>query len=182
MITSKGDYKHYVSLDEENNRGGYGHRPFYIGDEVKKYLKVLRLREYIWHLINNHHAKCLYPFYNLLRYRMKKLGIKLGFDIPINTVGAGFRIDHWGYLVISSEAKVGKNCHCFGDITIGVKDNVTKGAPTIGDNVTIGSGARLLGPIKIASGCTIGANAVVTKSFTDEGSVIVGAPAHIVKK
>lgn len=103
-----------------------------------------------------------------------------GFNIPLNIVGPGLRIDHWGFLAISSDAKIGKNCHIFGDVTIGVKDNSGSKAPIIGDNVTIGAGARIIGPIKIANNCKIGANAVVTHSVLEEGKTIIGIPARVI--
>ena len=152
-----------------------GHNFLYICDELKKYLKLLRKREYILYLAEKYKVFRIYEFY--LKYKMHKLGIKLGFNIPCNVTGPGLRIDHWGFIAISSDAKIGKNCHIFGDITIGVKDNSGLRAPILGDNVTIGAGARIIGPIKIASNCKIGANAVVTHDFLNEGKTIAGVPA-----
>lgn len=184
-ISSKEGYKSYVESDEAVNVGGIGHRPLYLADEVKKYLKLLRKREYLSYKLKISNSKFIREIVNIyskfLQYKMHKLGIKLGFNIPLNVAGPGLRIDHWGFLAINSNAKIGKNCHMFGDITIGVKDNRTTGAPTIGDNVTIGAGARIIGPITIASNCVIGANAVVTRDFLKEGSVIAGIPAKIIK-
>lgn len=96
----------------------------------------------------------------------------------MNVVGSGLRIDYWGFLAINSNSKIGKNCRIFVDITIGVRDNQTIGAPKISDNVTIGTGARILDAVTIASNCVIGANAVVTHDFLEEGSIIVGIPAR----
>lgn len=184
MIISKQAYKNYVRCDEKVNIGGEGHRPLYIADEIKRYLKFLRKREYLMFKIESNNYKVnrifLIGYQKILQYRMHKLGIKLGFNIPLNVVEPGFRIDHWGFLAINSNAKIGKNCHVFGDITIGVKDNQTGGAPIIGDNVTKGAGARIIGPVTIASNCVIGANAVVTHDFLKEGSIIVGIPAKVI--
>lgn len=185
MIESKQMYKTYVKQDEKVNNGGSGHRPLYVADEVKKYLKLLRKREYLLFKIKDSTSSItrlfLIMYEKSLQYKMHKLGIKLGFNIPLNVVEAGFRIDHWGFLVVNSNAKIGKNCHVFGDITIGVKDNQTTDAPIIGDNVTIGAGARILGSVTIASNCIIGANAVVTHDFLKQGSVIGGVPAKLIK-
>lgn len=184
-INSKASYKIYVRKDEAVNVGGVGHRPFYLGDEVKHYLRLLRKREYLSYKLETSNSlfnKCIINLYEkLLQYKMHRLGIRLGFNIPLNVVDSGLRIDHWGFLAISSDAKIGKNCHIFGDVTIGVKDNQTAGAPIIGDNVTIGAGTRIIGPITIASNCVIGANAVVTRDFLKEGSVIAGIPAKLIK-
>lgn len=180
MIKSKKDYKDYVIKDELANGGK--HRSFYFCDELKKYLRLIRKREYLKYLQSK--SKILKPcidIYELyLKYKMHKLGVKLGFNIPLNIVGPGLRIDHWGFLAISSDAKIGKNCHIFGDVTIGVKDNSGSKAPIIGDNVTIGAGARIIGPIKIANNCKIGANAVVTHSVLEEGKTIIGIPARVI--
>ncbi|WP_269153781.1 serine O-acetyltransferase [Limosilactobacillus balticus] len=91
------------------------------------------------------------------------------------------RIDHWGGVAINGNAKIGSNCHIFGDVTIGVKDNLGSKEPQIGDNVTIGASARIIGPIKIASNCIIGANAVVTHSVLEERKTIVGIPGRVLK-
>ncbi len=116
-----------------------------------------------------------------LKFKFHKLGIKLGFELPLNHhIGSGIRIDHWGFLAINYGAKIGKNCHIYGDVTIGVKDENGSGAPILGDNVTIGAGARILGPVTIASNCVIGANAVVTHSVLEEGKIIAGIPAKVI--
>lgn len=184
-ISSKKEYGLYIQKDEAVNTGGGGHRPFYFADEIKKYLRLLRQREYLSYKMKASNSKFFKAVVNLygcfLQYKMHELGIKLGFNIPLNVVGPGLRIDHWGFLAINSNAKIGKNCHMFGDITIGVKDNQTSKAPIIGDNVTIGAGARIIGPVTIASNCVIGANAVVTHDFLKEGSVIVGIPAKVIR-
>lgn len=63
-------------------------------------------------------------------------------------------------------------------VNIGVNNG---GVPTIGDNVYIGPGAKLFGAIEIANDVAIGANAVVTKSFTESNITIAGIPAKIIK-
>ena len=50
----------------------------------------------------------------------------------------------------------------------------------IGDNVFIGTGAKIIGKVKIANGCIIGANAVVVKDFIEENSIIAGVPARVI--
>lgn len=106
-------------------------------------------------------------------YRHHVLGIRLGFDIPINVFDGGLKISHFGYIVVNSKAKIGCNC----EIHQGVHIGYSKGVPTIGNNVWLGPGAKLYGDIVIADNCRIGANAVVNKSFTEEGITIAGVPA-----
>ena len=134
-------------------------------------------REYILFLLHDK-SNYLYKAYNLLlKYRLHKLG----FSIPTNVV-----VQDWGLILggvaINGNAKIGSNCHIFGDVTIGVKDNLGSKAPQIGDNVTIGASARIIEPIKIASNCIIGANAVVTHSVLEERKTIVGIPGRVLKK
>lgn len=101
------------------------------------------------------------------------ISIFLGFTIPPNTCGAGLRLNHWGTVVISTDAKIGKNAH----INVCVNIGLSKGAaPTIGDNVYIGPGAKIFGGIEIGDNVKIGANAVVNKSFPSD-VVLVGVPA-----
>ena len=115
------------------------------------------------------------------KFRKHKLGIKLDFDIPINVLGPGARIDHWGMCAISSNCVIGKNCHIYGDINIGIKGLNNSKAPRIGNNVTIGAGARILGDIRIEDEVEIGANSVVTKSCLIKGATLAGIPAKIIK-
>lgn len=180
MITSIKQYKYYIEQDEQVNGGG--HHFLYICDEIKKYLKLLRRREFIYYLKKRKPNLILKMYDCYLKYRLHKLGIRLGFSIPINCVGSGLRIDHFGFLAINQNAIVGKNCHIYGDITIGQKSPHNSRAPIIGNNVVIGAGARIIGPVTIASNCIIGANAVVTHSVLEEGKIIAGVPAKVVNK
>lgn len=108
------------------------------------------------------------------------LGIRLGFEIPINVFGYGLRINHYGCLVVNGNARIGKFCDIHQGVNIG--QNVEPGSvPTIGDNVWIGPGAKLFGRITIANRIMIGANAVVNKSFLEEDITITGVPARKVK-
>lgn len=183
MIKNRKEYKYYVHCDEKVNIRGK-HTPFYVGDEIKKYLKIVRKRE----LIDGYKKKfpkfkyifSLYGF--LLKWRCHNLGVKLGFSIPINVVGKGLRIDHYGFVVINEHAKVGDFCSIYGDVTIGVKgNNNSTQAPIIGNNVTIGSGARILGNVTIPDGCVVGANAVVVHDVSGKNKVVAGIPAKEIK-
>ena len=100
-----------------------------------------------------------------------------GFSIPLNVVDKGMSIAHIGPIVISEYASIGKNCRIHMGVNIGADARISDAAPMIGDNVYIGPGAKLFGKIEIADGIAIGANAVVTKSFTEENISIGGVPA-----
>ena len=83
-------------------------------------------------------------------------------------------------IVVSNQAKIGSNVTILQQVTIGIKDFSTKGAPIVGNNVTIGAGAKLIGPIKVGNNVTIGANAVVTKDIPD-GATVVGNPGRVIR-
>lgn len=110
-------------------------------------------------------------------YIHKKLSYKLGYTIYKNNFGPGVCFCHYGTLVVNEDARIGKNCRIHVGVNIG---RFNGGVPRIGDNCYIGPGAKLFGPIIIGDNVTIGANAVVNKSFPDN-CVIVGVPAKIIK-
>ena len=115
-------------------------------------------------------------YWKLIHY---KLGMKLGFDIPINVFGPGLRINHHGLIVINPLCRIGAFCDIHQGVNIGT--NVEYGSvPQIGNNVYIGPGAKLFGKITIGDQVMIGANSVVNKSFPDNVT-IAGIPAKIIK-
>lgn len=101
---------------------------------------------------------------------------------PGATIGRGFFIDHGMGVVIGETAEVGDNVTLYHGVTLGGV-NIEKGKrhPTIGNNVVIGAGAKVLGAIEIGTGSRIGANAVVVKSVPPQ-SIVVGVPGHIIKR
>ncbi|HBD63750.1 MAG TPA: serine O-acetyltransferase [Clostridiales bacterium] len=101
---------------------------------------------------------------------------------PGATIGKGFFIDHGMGVVIGETAVIGNNVTMFHGATLGGTGNEKgKRHPTVGDNVTIGSSAKILGNIYIASGTRVGANAVVLHD-TRPNSTVVGIPAKEVTK
>lgn len=118
------------------------------------------------------------PYYAYLWHKLQQSSIKLGFKIPLNVFGPGLVIPHWGTIIVGGNAKVGANCWLFNDTHIAVKNPYSERAPKIGDNVMIGAGARILGDIELADQIIVGANAVVTKSFTEPRITIAGIPAR----
>jgi serine O-acetyltransferase len=100
---------------------------------------------------------------------------------PAARIGKGLFIDHGSGVVIGETAEIGDDVTLYQGVTLGGTGFATgKRHPTIQDNVTIGSGAKLLGPITIGHGAKIGANSVVITDVPPN-STVVGVPGHPVK-
>jgi len=119
-------------------------------------------------------------FFSLIYHVLFKIvQILTGIELPCEVaVGRNFIIDHFGGIVISGYAKFGDNCRIRNGVVVGLRHIEDKRAPVIGDNVDIGSGAKLLGPIRIGNNVLIGANAVVMLDVPDN-SIAVGVPAVV---
>lgn len=141
-----------------------------------KYIILMRYCSYLYEK-NNVIYKILYK---VLTLKLNKYKIKYGIDIePTTSIGYGLTIPHCGGIVVGGGCKIGKNCTILQGVTIG--SNLFKDRyklATVGDNVLIGAGVKIIGPIKIGNNVTIGANSVVTKDIPD-GVVIGGNPAKI---
>jgi serine O-acetyltransferase len=97
------------------------------------------------------------------------------------SIGSNFVIDHFGGIVISGYAKFGDNCRIRTGVVVGLRHVDEPCAPVFGNNVDIGTGAKVLGPIAIGNNVVIGANAVVITDVPDN-SIAVGIPAIIKQK
>ena len=101
---------------------------------------------------------------------------------PGATIGKGLVIDHGTGVVIGETTEIGDNCTLYQGVTLGgTGKDVGKRHPTLGDNVLVGAGAKVLGPIVIDSNSKIAANAVVLKDIP-ENSTAVGIPARIARQ
>jgi serine O-acetyltransferase len=100
---------------------------------------------------------------------------------PAARIGNEFFIDHGAGVVIGETAVIGDRVTLYQGVTLGGTGfQRGKRHPTLGDNVTIGSGAKLLGPIDVGSGAKVGANTVVVEDVPP-GATVVGNPGHTVK-
>ncbi len=100
---------------------------------------------------------------------------------PSAEIAAGLFIDHGAGVVIGETVEIGNNVTLYQGVTLGGTGFATgKRHPTVEDNVTIGSGAKLLGPITIGHGAKIGANSVVITDVPPN-STVVGNPGHPVR-
>lgn len=130
-------------------------------------VKDYRLSHYLW-------VKGMPMLAKVIKNRnIKKHGCDIGFSTKI---GPGFAIGHPVGVVISGGAEIGENFTVMSCVTIGAKGLNDGGAPKIGDNVYIGTGAKVLGKISIGNNSCVGANSVVTHDV-DENTVVAGVPA-----
>lgn len=112
--------------------------------------------------------------HHLIKYLCLPMNtLSMGLEFGGN-IGSGFMIFHGVSTIIFARA-IGKNCSVWQQVTIG-RGGADGGTPTIGDNVLIFSGAKVLGNIKIGNNVKIGANAVVIKDIP-ENCTVVGVPA-----
>jgi serine O-acetyltransferase len=115
----------------------------------------------------------------LYKIAYKLVQIITGIDLPCEAeVGRNFVIDHFGGIIVSGYAKFGDNCRIRNGVSVGLRRVEAPCAPVIGDNVDIGAGAKLLGPITIGNNVLIGANAVVVTDVP-ANSIAMGVPATI---
>jgi serine O-acetyltransferase len=107
-----------------------------------------------------------------------------GIEIHPNVkIGQKFFIDHGCGVVIGESSEIGNNCTLFQGVTLGGKTTKrsAKRHPTVGDNVMIGAGAKVLGPITIGNNVKIGCNAVVIHD-APENCTVVGIPGKVILK
>ena len=101
---------------------------------------------------------------------------------PAAKIGKGLFIDHGMGVVIGETAEIGDNCTLYQGVTLGgTGKDVGKRHPTLGNNVMVGAGAKILGPVEIGDNSKIAAGAVVLKQVP-KNSTAVGIPAQIVRK
>ncbi|MDE5561020.1 MAG: serine acetyltransferase [Bacteroidaceae bacterium] len=172
MSKSRSDLSYYLAADKRV----YGitkRFPSFYGDWHWKFLIALRNEEYHANNSGLLHRVCK-KFWAMIHAHY---GIMMGWDIPINTFGPGLKINHFGLIIVNANARIGAFCDIHQGVNIGQHGSSPDDVPVIGDNVWIGPGAKIFGKIRIASRCAIGANAVVNKSFDEEGITIAGIPA-----
>ena len=100
---------------------------------------------------------------------------------PGAKIGRRFVIDHGMGIVIGETAEIGDDCLLYQGVTLGgTGKDVGKRHPTLGNNVMVGSGAKVLGPFKVGNNVRIAANSVVLRQVPDNATV-VGVPGRVVK-
>lgn len=118
----------------------------------------------------------------IARFISQRSRHKTGIEIhPGATIGKGLFIDHGMGVVIGETTEIGENCTLYQGVTLGGTGKDTgKRHPTLGNNVLVGCGARVLGPFKVGDNSRIAAGAVVLNEIPPD-STAVGVPAQVVK-
>lgn len=119
------------------------------------------------------------PFSFLYHVLFKWVQIVAGIELPCEVdIGPGLVIDHFGGIVVSGYAKLGRDCRLRNGVVIGLRNVDQSVAPVLGDRVDVGAGAKILGAIRIGNDVLIGANAVVLCDVPDD-CIAVGVPATV---
>ena len=119
----------------------------------------------------------------LARFVSQTARFLTGIEIhPGAKIGRGLFIDHGAGVVIGETAEIGDNCTLYQGVTLGgTGKDVGKRHPTLGSNVMVGSGAKVLGPMEIGDNVKIAANAVVLEAIPSDCTA-VGIPARVVRR
>jgi len=175
MIQSTQDRDRYIQADLK--RAGVGRWSWAVGfrHPLLRYQRLLRRTEYV---VNCRKGRLWKPYVLFCLFRLRRAGMKLGFTIHPNNFGPGLSIAHWGTIVVNPGCRVGANCRIHPGTSLGETDG---GSPVLGDDCYIGPGAKLFGPITLGDRVSIGANAVVHKSFGSD-LVLVGVPARAIDR
>lgn len=180
MIETRRDLSDYIQADRKAQ--GMQHpllAKLTFGENalIRKYMTNLRMAEYWKSNSKKWYGKIMYAYY-LLRHR--RMCLKYGIYIGLNAVGKGFFIVHPGFVRIDSWVHIGENCTVLPMVLFGRAHPIDGTEIFVGDNCYVGTGATILGPIRIGNNVTIAAGAVVTKDVPDN-VVVAGVPAKVVK-
>lgn len=149
---------------------------------LKKLLKGLRNQGFRYMFIARLKAQAKIKFYGiLLKILLRHYSYKYGFQIPVDNIGGGFFIGHFGTIVVSVNARIGRNCNIAHNVTIGTARGEREGSPKIGDFVWIGTGSVIVGNIIIGNDVLIAPNSFVNFDVPDN-SLVIGNPGKIIPK
>lgn len=178
MIKTRKDLKYYVTADlATRDWGGVSIKEQILAILVPrpwKFQILLRKAEYYTNSAKGILGKILGY---LWKFRAEKYGMKCGYSIPINVFGPGLHLAHRGTIVVNRFARFGANARVHTCVNIGAFSKFDAlhqddAAPKFGNNVYIGPGAKIFGPIQIGDNVAIGANAVVNKDVPSHCTVV----------
>ena len=187
MINNRSDLRKYLEEDFKRNLGNidkikYFALMVYGGDSYKayRYLKCLRKYEYA---INVQYTAPIFGKILLYyrKYRWHHLSVKYNIVLPPNVIGYGFKMAHivGGGIIINCKS-IGNYCSANAGVIVGNKGGQDKTA-TIGNNVTLTIGCKVIGKVTIGNNVIVAPNSVVVKDIPDD-CVVSGIPAKVIKR
>jgi serine O-acetyltransferase len=122
---------------------------------------------------------CRFGLRQLVVLALHHYSIRYGIDISRDApIGSGFYIGHFGGIFVNADVVIGANCNISQGVTLGRQNRGEReGCPTIGNNVYIGPGAKIIGRVTIGDRAAVGANAVVVSDVAP-GTTVGGVPAR----
>ncbi len=180
-------FTHAFTIDEyQGHRGKFkiGYLKDALLSSTYSCTVLFRLSQYYLKKSFNNSSKLKLKYYKLLECLCFRLNFILngGAEISLYAdIEPGIFIHHCQGLLIGGNTKIGKNCHVFKDVLFGLKTGLDRKFPVIKDNVTIYTGARIMGGITIGDNAVIGANSICLKEVLPN-EIVVGTPARVVGK
>ena len=169
MIESFADLKRYQREDLASAKLAHWSWHSRFRHPVMAFQRKLRRTEYV---VNCLKGPLWGPARAFARFRLRTAGMKLGFTIPVNVFGPGLSIPHWGTIVINPDCRVGARCRMHPGVCLGWHKG---GVPMLGDDCYLGPGAKVFGGVILGDKTKVSANAVVSRSYPDGGSILVAA-------
>ena len=148
MITNKEDLRFYLQQDKAVMGKLSQKHPHWYGDELWKFLIILRYHEYYSNCYKNKWDRIMLSIFSKLHHYF---GIWLGYEIPVNTFGYGLKLNHFGPIIVHPDARIGNFCDIHAGVNIG-QNKTPDEVPVIGDNVWIGPGVKIFGKIYVGGG------------------------------
>ncbi len=180
MIKTKADYKNYRQQDDERNGNFSFMREYFTLNDATYVHWLIRTLRRVEYYKANHSGLRIFPYvWNW--FLLRRLVIKTDIFVCPGSVEAGLVLMHPGFRRIPAYVRCGKNCTMLPMVLFGKKrPDVENMYIEVGDNCYIGTGATILGPVKIGNNVTIAAGAVVLSDVPDN-AVVGGVPAKVLK-
>lgn len=171
------DKEYYYGVGTKRIYRALTHNPLY---QRGRYIIVSRKAGY-YSLHSNSMLKKILQMYYVRKKNV--LGEKLGIELGPNEFGRRLRIYH-NNIVINGGAIIGDDCELYGDNCIGNKgsDSIPLDAPVLGNGVSIGVGAKVIGKLRIADNVKISSMSLVNRDIDEPNALYGGVPAKLIKK